>query len=78
MNDGDFRKSIDPVARPTARDALVYADAQHGHCTVIAKSVRKPESSQVTFLCACGHKYIIGANRFSKDALRNVLEDKGL
>lgn len=72
------KKMTEAVARPTARDVLVYADATHGHCTVVAKSKRTAESSTVTFRCACGARYVVGANRFSTDALRNVPEDKQL
>jgi len=75
----DWKTKADPVARPTARDALVYATgAVHGHCTVVAKSKRLSTSSQVRFKCACGSIYIIGANNFSTMALRNVPEDKEL
>ena len=72
------KKMVDPVARPTARDALQFADALHADCTVIAKSPRNSDSNVVRFKCVCGTMYIISANRFSTDALRNVPEDKEL
>ena len=74
----DKKKMTEPVQRPTARDALIYAKPEHGLCTVVAKSVRLAGTPVVRFKCACGDLYVIGANRFSTEALRNVPEDAKL
>lgn len=77
MSDGEKKYMIDPVARPTARDALVYAAGEkHGLCSVKHKSVVR--NGQIVFTCMCGTKYIVGANRFVTDALRNVTVDVDL
>lgn len=78
MSDGEKKKMTNPVGRSTAREALVYASANHGHCTVVIKGIRRPSSSTIAFRCLCGVTYVIGDNRFSEDALRNVPEDKAL
>ena len=72
----DKQKMTNPAGRPTARDALAYADAIHGLCTVTKKGLRR--NGTIAFRCVCGVTYVIGASQFAIDALRNVLEDKAL